>query len=99
MSPTSMATVRSKMMVRKKVMSSTVTSLFGFFISAKNERHHEHTGKTSHRDVLGERHEEEEDEQEHYGMHDAADRSLAAVVDVGHRTGDGTSGRDAAEDG
>ena len=32
-------------------------------------------------------------------MHDAADRSLAAVVDVGHRTGDGTSGRDAAEDG
>ena len=39
MSPTSMATVRSKMMVRKNVMSSTVTSLLGFFISATNERH------------------------------------------------------------
>ena len=38
MSPTSIATVRSKMIVRKKVMSSTVTSLFGFFISATNER-------------------------------------------------------------
>ena len=39
MSPTSMATVRSKIIVRKNVMSSTVTSLFGLFISARNERH------------------------------------------------------------
>ena len=33
--PTSMATVRSKMMVRKKVIRSTVTSLLGFFINAR----------------------------------------------------------------
>ena len=39
MSPTSIAMVRSKMMVRKKVMSRTVTSLLGFFISSRNERH------------------------------------------------------------
>ena len=38
MSPNSMATVRSKMIVRKNVISSTVTSLFGLRISARNER-------------------------------------------------------------
>ena len=37
--PTSIAMVRSKMMVRKKVISNTVTSDFGFFNNALNVRH------------------------------------------------------------
>ena len=34
-----MAMVRSNIMVRKNVISSTATSLLGFFISSVNERH------------------------------------------------------------
>ena len=37
--PTSIAIVRSKITVRKKVTSNTDTSLFGFFISERNVRH------------------------------------------------------------
>ena len=37
-SPTSMATVKSKITVRKKVISSTVTSDFGFFSKALKTR-------------------------------------------------------------
>ena len=37
--PTSMAIVRSKIMVRKKVISNTVTSDLGFFSNALNVRH------------------------------------------------------------
>ena len=59
----------------------------------------EHTGQTGHGDILRQRHEEEEDEQQHSGVDDAGNGRAAAVVDVGHRTGDGTRGRYAAEDG
>ena len=38
MRPTSMAMVKSKMMVSRKVMMSTVTSLFGLRSNALNER-------------------------------------------------------------
>ncbi len=59
----------------------------------------EHTGQTGHGDILRQRHEEQEDEQQHGGMDDACNGRTAAVVDVGHCTGDGTRGRYAAEDG
>ena len=59
----------------------------------------EHTGQTGHGDILRQRHEEQEDEQQHGCMDDACNGRAAAVVDVGHRTGDGTRGRYAAEDG
>ena len=60
--------------------------------------HYQYTRQTSHRDVLGKRHEEEEDEQQYHSVDDARYRSLTAVVDIGHGTGDGTSGRDTAEE-
>ena len=58
----------------------------------------EHAGQAGHRDVSRQRPEEEEDEQQHAGVHDAGDRAAATVVDVGHRAGDGAGDGDAAED-
>ena len=59
----------------------------------------EHTGQTGHGDILRQRHEEQEDEQQHGGMDDACNGRTTAIVNVGHRTGDGTRGRYTAEDG
>ncbi len=58
----------------------------------------QHAGQAGHRDVLRQRSEEEQDEQQHDGVDDAGDRAAAAVVDVGHRAGDGAGDGDAAED-
>ena len=57
-----------------------------------------HTSQTGHGDILCQRHEEEEDEQQHGGVDDTRNRRATAIVDVGHRTGDGTGGRDTAEE-
>ena len=55
--PTSMAIVKSKMMVRKKVIKRTVTSLLGFFINARNERQplmpYDTTTKTPAKQAIG----------------------------------------------
>ena len=59
----------------------------------------EYTGQTGHGDVLCQRHEEEENEQQHGGVDDACNGSASAVVDVGHRTGNGSRSGDASEDG
>ena len=60
--------------------------------------HYQNTRQTSHWDVLGKRHEEQENEQQYHSVDDARYRSLTAVVDIGHGTGDGASGRDTAEE-
>ena len=59
----------------------------------------EDTCETCHWDILGVWHKEEVDEEEHYGMDDACDRCLAAVVDIGHGAGNGACGWYASEDG
>ena len=59
----------------------------------------EHACQTSHRDILCQRHKEQEDDQEHDRMDDAGNGCASAVVDIGHRAGDGTCGGDAAEEG
>ena len=60
--------------------------------------HHEHASQTGHGDIGCERHEQQEDEQKHHGVHNAGHGSASAVVDVGHRTGYGTRARYAAEE-
>ena len=60
--------------------------------------HNQYTCQTSHRNILGERHQEEEDEQQYHCMDDTCDRSLTAVVDIGQRAGDGTCSRNTAEE-
>lgn len=60
--------------------------------------HHQDTCQAGHRDVAGQRHEHQEDEQQHGGMDDARYRSAAAVVDVGHGTGNGAGGGNTAEE-
>ena len=59
----------------------------------------EYTGQTGHRDILGERHEEQEDKHQYGSMDNACDRRTSAIVDVGHGAGYGTGGRNAAEEG
>ena len=59
----------------------------------------QHTSQTGHRDVLCQRHEEEEDEQQHGSVDDTSHRRATAIIDVGHRTGDGSSGGNTAEEG
>ena len=59
----------------------------------------EHTSQTSHGDILCQRHEEQEDEQEHSGVNDTCHRCAATVVDIGHRTGNSTRSGDTAKDG
>ena len=61
--------------------------------------HHKHARQTSHRNILRQGHQEEEDEQEHHGMHDAGHRCASAVVDVGHGAGNGSGCGNAAENG
>ena len=60
---------------------------------------YQYTGKTSHRNVLGKRHQEEEDEQQNYGVDDACNRSLTAIIDIGHCAGNGTCCRNTAKEG
>ena len=59
----------------------------------------EYASQTGHRDVLCQRHEEQEDEREHDGMNDASHWSASAIVDVGHGAGDGSCSGNAAKDG
>ena len=59
---------------------------------------HQHTGQAGHRNVLGQRTEEKQDQQQHDCMNQSGDRRTATVVDVGHRTGNGTCYRNTPED-
>ena len=58
-----------------------------------------HTSQTSHGDILCQRHEEQEDEQQHGSVDDASHGRTTTVVDIRHRSGDGTCRWDTAEDG
>ena len=44
-------------------------------------------------------HEQQENEQQHDGMHDSGHGGASPVIDIRHGTGDGAGGRDTAEDG
>ena len=59
----------------------------------------QHARQTGHRNVLRQWHEQQENEQQHDGMHDSGHGGASPVIDIRHGTGDGTGGRDTAEDG
>lgn len=46
--------------------------------------HYQHACQAGHWDILRQRHQEQEDQQQYDGMDDACDRRAAAVVDIGH---------------
>ena len=58
----------------------------------------QYSRQSSHGDELGIGHQHQQDEYQHYGMDDTCYGGAAAVVDIGHRTGYGTCGRDTAEE-
>ena len=60
--------------------------------------HHEHSRQRSHRNVLGQGHQHQQDEQQHHGMDDTRHRCAAAIVDIRHGTGNGTRGRNTAKE-
>ncbi len=62
-------------------------------------RHHDkHARKTRHRDSTHKTAEQQQHEQENGRMHDARNRSTAAVVDIRHRSRNGTRSRNTAEE-
>ena len=58
----------------------------------------EYTSQTGHRDILRQRHEKEEDEQQYSSMDDTGYRRTSAIIDVGHGAGNGTCGRNTAKE-
>lgn len=58
----------------------------------------QHAGQARHGDEGSQRHEHEEDDEQYGSMDDAGHGGASAVVDVGHRTGNGSRARDAAEE-
>ena len=60
--------------------------------------HHQDTGQAGHRDVLHQGHQEQVNEGQHNGVGNAGYGRAATVVDVGHRTGNGAGGGDAANE-
>ena len=48
----------------------------------------QYAGQTGHRDVLRQRHQEQQDQQQHDRVDDSGYRRPSPVVDVGHRAGD-----------
>ena len=57
-----------------------------------------HCGQRSHRDVLGVRHQEQQNGEQHDGMDDACHRRASAIVDVRHGAGNGSRGGNAAKE-
>ena len=58
---------------------------------------HQDSGQAGHRDVPGQRAETQQDQQQYRGVDQSRDRRFSAVVDVGHRAGDGSGCRNTAE--
>lgn len=58
---------------------------------------HEDSAEACHRDILCQRHEEEEYQEQYDRMDDTCHRGLSSVIDIGHGPGDCAGGRDAAE--
>ena len=59
--------------------------------------HHQYACQACHRDKFRQRHQEDKDKQQHYGMDNARYGCLSSVIDVGHGAGNGSCGRDSAE--
>ena len=64
-------------------------------VIAHNDKY---TCQTRHGDILCQWHQEQEDQQQHGSMYDTCHRRTSAIIDVCHRTGDGTRSRYTAKD-